>query len=103
MIKHGKCEDCKHYKEEYCILMDELVKPLDNCGMYDGEQSVMSNIWLMVDNGKCDLCRTCEQNCPTDAITITQNGTFIHEKEVCAYDEVCEDICPNEALRIIER
>ena len=64
---------------------------------------MMANIWLTINKNLCDLCRTCEQNCPTDAITITRNGTFIHEKEVCAYDEVCEDICPNQALQLIER
>ena len=32
------CGNCKHYTEAYCNLMDELVEPQDNCGMYDGEQ-----------------------------------------------------------------
>ena len=46
MIKNGKkdkkmnkencCGNCKHYQEAYCNLMDELVEPLDNCGMFDG-------------------------------------------------------------------
>lgn len=29
------CGNCKHYKEAYCSLMDELVEPEDNCGMCD--------------------------------------------------------------------
>ena len=30
------CETVGHYQNpKYCILMDELVEPLDNCGMYD--------------------------------------------------------------------
>ena len=29
------CEYCKHYRKEYCNLMDDLVEPLDNCGMFD--------------------------------------------------------------------
>ena len=38
-MNKGQCDNCRHYEEEYCHLMDELVKPLDNCGMYDeGEQ-----------------------------------------------------------------
>lgn len=37
-MNKGQCSTCQHYKEEYCNLMDELVKPLDNCGLYtDGE------------------------------------------------------------------
>ena len=29
------CGNCRHYKEAYCNLMDDLVEPLDNCGMFD--------------------------------------------------------------------
>jgi hypothetical protein len=29
------CANCKHYREAYCSLMDELVEPEDNCGMCD--------------------------------------------------------------------
>ena len=32
------CGNCKHYKEAYCNLMDDLVEPLDNCGMYNGDR-----------------------------------------------------------------
>jgi len=33
------CEYCKHYsKTNYCNLMDELVEPLDNCGMFNGDE-----------------------------------------------------------------
>ena len=31
------CEECKHYNKHYCNLMDDLVEPLDNCGMFDGD------------------------------------------------------------------
>ena len=31
------CGNCRHYKETYCNLMDDLVQPLDNCGMFDGD------------------------------------------------------------------
>ena len=31
------CGNCRHYREAYCYLMDELVEPLDCCGMYDGD------------------------------------------------------------------
>ena len=36
MNKENCCGNCKHYTEAYCNLMDELVEPLDNCGMFDG-------------------------------------------------------------------
>ena len=29
------CGNCRHYKETYCNLMDDLVNELDNCGMFD--------------------------------------------------------------------
>ena len=31
------CGNCRHYKKEYCNLMDDLVNELDNCGMFDGD------------------------------------------------------------------
>ena len=36
-MNKGTCKECRHYSEKYCNLMDELVEPLDNCGMYDGD------------------------------------------------------------------
>ena len=32
------CEYCKHYSEAYCSLMDDLVEPLDGCGLFDGDE-----------------------------------------------------------------
>ena len=32
------CEECKHYTKQYCNLMDELVQPVDHCGLYQGEK-----------------------------------------------------------------
>ena len=29
------CANCNHYSEAYCSLMDDLVNPLDNCGMFN--------------------------------------------------------------------
>ena len=36
MNKEKVCGNCRHYQEAYCNLMDELVAPLDQCGLYDG-------------------------------------------------------------------
>ena len=39
MIKTNECcGNCRHYREVYCNLMDDLVNELDNCGMYDGAE-----------------------------------------------------------------
>lgn len=36
MSNYECCANCKHYKSnEYCVLMDEIVKQADNCGMWD--------------------------------------------------------------------
>lgn len=36
MRRNENCSTCRHYQcPEYCVLMDELVKPADNCGMHD--------------------------------------------------------------------
>ena len=37
MRNKGCCGNCKHYAGEYCVLMDELVQPEDNCGMFDDD------------------------------------------------------------------
>ena len=29
------CGNCRHYREAYCCLMDDLVNHLDNCGMFN--------------------------------------------------------------------
>lgn len=29
------CGNCRHFQESYCHLIDDLVEPLDNCGMFD--------------------------------------------------------------------
>lgn len=31
------CANCRHYSEDYCSLMDELVNECDCCGMCDNE------------------------------------------------------------------
>ena len=31
------CGNCRHYQDNYCNLMDDLVQQLDNCGMFDGD------------------------------------------------------------------
>ena len=33
------CGNCRHYTfgKAYCNLMDELVSPEENCGMFDGD------------------------------------------------------------------
>ena len=33
------CENCNHFQcPHYCVLMDDLVEPADNCGLYDGDE-----------------------------------------------------------------
>ena len=34
----GDCMNCRHFdsKHDYCNLMDDIVHPCDNCGLYDG-------------------------------------------------------------------
>ena len=35
-MKSECCGKCRHYQcPEYCVLMDEIVKPADCCGMCD--------------------------------------------------------------------
>ena len=36
MMNKEECCECQHYSKRYCHLMDELVNPEDNCGMWNG-------------------------------------------------------------------
>lgn len=31
------CGNCQYYREAYCSLMDDLVEPVDNCGLFKGD------------------------------------------------------------------
>jgi len=53
---------------------------------------------LVVDNERCNLCATCEELCPSDAIKIEEGVLFNPEKCLACYG--CVAICPYKALRL---
>ena len=45
---------------------------------------------------KCTQCRTCEENCPVDAIKVTEVAVFDYQKCIQCY--CCHEICPESAI-----
>ena len=45
---------------------------------------------------KCTACGSCEEVCPSDAITV-EDAAVIDEEE-CVECETCIDECPSEAI-----
>jgi Fe-S-cluster-containing hydrogenase component 2 len=50
-----------------------------------------------IDEDKCTLCLTCQENCPVDAINVESNPPEI-QNEGCIYCLYCEKSCPEGAI-----
>jgi ferredoxin len=50
-----------------------------------------------VDEQKCTGCETCVADCPSEAISISQEKAVIDAEE-CVDCGVCVDSCPEEAI-----
>ena len=47
---------------------------------------------------KCTKCKICEENCPTQAIKVTDGPNFDHDKCIRCY--VCHELCPDKGIRL---
>ena len=47
----------------------------------------------------CTGCGTCVEECPVDAITLTENDFAQIDEEHCVRCGTCHDVCPEEAVR----
>jgi len=55
---------------------------------------------LMYQEQKCIGCRTCEMNCPVNAIKFN-NGKMIFNREICIKCQKCAKNCLNNAIKFI--
>jgi anaerobic carbon-monoxide dehydrogenase iron sulfur subunit len=52
---------------------------------------------LVVKGQTCDLCLTCVEACPVDAI-IEKNGRLSFDEDLCTDCGICVDVCPNAVI-----
>lgn len=57
---------------------------------------------LVVKGQTCDLCLSCVEACPVDAI-VEKNGRLSFKEELCTDCSLCVDICPNSVIVKKER
>jgi NAD-dependent dihydropyrimidine dehydrogenase PreA subunit len=58
----------------------------------------VNNTPARIDPDKCDGCGTCVEACPTEAISIGDDGKAKVNEDECAECESCVDECPNNAI-----
>jgi uncharacterized protein (DUF362 family)/Pyruvate/2-oxoacid:ferredoxin oxidoreductase delta subunit len=52
---------------------------------------------VLVDRAGCTRCRTCEQNCPVDAIVIGSEGP-VFDHSTCIRCYCCQELCPPQVI-----
>jgi NAD-dependent dihydropyrimidine dehydrogenase PreA subunit len=53
----------------------------------------------VVDKDKCDGCKTCEPECPTESIKVTDGKAEVIVEE-CIDCNACESACPTGAVKV---
>ncbi|HPO16201.1 MAG TPA: 4Fe-4S binding protein [Candidatus Hydrogenedentes bacterium] len=54
----------------------------------------------IVDADKCGGCKSCVEVCPTESITINEDGKAVVDPDSCGECGACVDECPNEAINL---
>jgi NAD-dependent dihydropyrimidine dehydrogenase PreA subunit len=54
----------------------------------------------VVDAEKCDGCKTCEVECPTDAIKVSEDKIAVVAADDCIDCNACENACPTGAVKV---
>ncbi len=62
----------------------------------------------ILDKERCTGCGLCTIDCPTKALTLSQNGEgdtyqILFQQEICDACGVCEKSCPEDCLRLVEQ
>jgi len=71
------------------------------CFERTGNQKILlgkEDVWMpiRVIEEKCTACGSCEEVCPSDAITV--EDVAVIDEEECVECETCIDECPSEAI-----
>ncbi len=74
--------------------LSRLRKLKRNC---NGKGSIVA---AKVDPELCAGCGDCVDACPTEAITLTDDGIAVVDEDLCSDCAACVDVCPSEAITI---
>ncbi len=82
----------KHFRDEYETHINQTRCPAGVC---------KALISYYIDPDKCLGCGQCAKNCPTDAISETENKTYVIELEKCIKCGSCLTVCPEKAKAVV--
>ena len=82
----------KHFRDEYEAHIKEARCPAGVC---------KALIIYYIDPDKCFGCGLCAKNCPTDAISETENKIYVIELEKCIKCGSCLSVCPEKAKAVV--
>ncbi len=99
--KCNLCGICAYFCEVFKMVEKEP-NPLDPMPFSD----------ILIDEGKCDYCKLCEDVCPEKAIRVEGKkiSYILPEKiaeikiqqELCSHCGYCEEVCPYEAIKTLK-
>jgi len=82
----------KHFRDEYEAHIKETRCPAGVCKALIG---------YFIDPDKCLGCGQCAKNCPTDAISETEDKTYVIDQEKCIKCGICLTVCPDKAKAVV--
>ncbi len=82
----------KHFRDEYEAHIKEAHCPAGVC---------KALISYYIDPDKCIGCGLCAKNCPTDAISQTDDKKYVIEQERCIKCGSCLSVCPDKAKAVV--
>jgi len=56
---------------------------------------------LDIDHSKCDQCQACVNECPVDAIELSDSKIILARSEDCMACCLCETICPQSCIQMV--
>jgi pyruvate formate lyase activating enzyme len=73
-----------------------------NCLWCHNPESISSNFEKMYSKAKCIGCGTCVENCPKNALTLTDDG-IVTDFNACDLNGICAEVCPTKAIEMSGR